>query len=245
MLNICLLNCVLTMIYRGSHKIVKKQPWIHVNHIKHGRFYGGRMKEGFGLSKKMEGSVLSLIPLKHLWGRWGLATCRLNHPQHLLCVWRLYCGDIIPLYLHSKAQGSFMCLIERQQELVHAHHGRKLGLLENKTNKPNETWKGKKGENEDRVLQWAQKLSSARMLNPISFLSHWISNEIGEACVERNEAILVTEFKGGGYASLNGLPISFTDIFPLEIECSWVHHLNFQENGLCRWSFFFGAGGAP
>jgi hypothetical protein len=79
-----------------------------------------------------------------------------------------------------------------------------------------------------------------RMLNPISFLSHWISNEIGEACVERNEAILVTEFKGGGYASLNGLPISFTDIFPLEIECSWVHHLNFQENGLSRWSFFFG-----
>lgn len=139
--------------------------------------------------QKMEGSVLSLIPLKHLWGRWGLATWELNQPQHLLCVWRLCCGDIIPLYLHSKPQGSFMCLIERQGELVWAHHGRKLGLPENKTNKPNETWKGKKGRNEERVLQWAQKLSSARMLNPISFLSHCISNEIGEACVERNEAI--------------------------------------------------------
>lgn len=35
-----------------------------------------------------------------------------------VCVWRLCCGDIIPLYPHAKAQGSFMCLIERQGELV-------------------------------------------------------------------------------------------------------------------------------
>ena len=60
----------------------------------------------------------------------------------------LCCGAIILLCLHSKAQGSSMRLIERQQERVPALSGRKqervpalsgreLGLAENKANKLN------------------------------------------------------------------------------------------------------------
>lgn len=86
--------------------------------------------------QKMEVTVLSLIPLVHLYGR-----MRISHMQAQLAtasfVRSLFCGDIILLCLHSKAQGSSMCLIERQQELVPALSGRKLALAENKTNKPN------------------------------------------------------------------------------------------------------------
>lgn len=161
-------------------------------------------------------STVLFLTLMHLCGE-----MKISHISAQLAtasfVWRLHCGDIILLCLHSKARGSFVCVIERQQELELACSGKKLDLAEDKTNPIKLKMERKE---EKIVLQWAQKLSSARMLNPISFSATEFKMRLKKRVLRRVKQFQVTEFKGGGYASLNRSRISFTDIFHLEIKSS-------------------------
>lgn len=132
------------------------------------------MNEDTGVSRKMKVTVLSLTPLMHLCG-----AMRIIHMWAQLAtasfVWRLCCGDIILFFIQRL--GAHLCtwLKGSKSLCLHAVEGSWVWLKTKQTN-PIKLKKERKEEmkKESRVLQSAQKLSSARMLNPISFLSRWI-----------------------------------------------------------------------